>query len=87
MPHETMISWDHSSYAYKALIKNVLKKIQKENSLPPKLWYHGTTVCFISKNEKPFTRSIQISINQNEDGMFVEIIPEIYRKDDKNGVW
>lgn len=87
MPHEVMVSWDSFSYSYKTLIENVLREFQKANGLSLKLWYHGTTVCFIARNEKPFTRSIQISIDRDEDGMFVEIIPEIYREDEKNGVW
>lgn len=66
------------------LIQNALQKFSTENNCePPILWYHDGADCFISRHEKPFIRSMQISIMQNTDAIFIEITPELYRDDEE----
>lgn len=70
--------------AYQTLIENALKIFAESQTLTPTPWYHDMGDCFLTKDERPFFRSIQISIEEESGGMFIVLIPDLYRDDEEN---
>lgn len=85
MPHKP-VSWEHLSFAYMMPIQEALKEFAKKNNLePPILWHQDDTTCFVFRNEKPFERIIQTSIYEDENGIFICIIPQLHKDDRERG--